>query len=181
MAIFRVQVNYQLGTVGKWSNVWHVDAADLSTAADGFEGGGVPNLLPLLHNGATLVSLLVSDPDTNAFISRPINAAGTSSASDDILPLYNTVKVLFPSPTFGRPDYKFLKGFVTESVQTAGNINSGTIGAITGFMDSLIADMITASAPLVSLNGEAYADVSIQSAVQMRQMHRRRRRATPTP
>jgi len=180
MTVFRVQVNYTRGSTGKWSNVWHVDAADLLTAATVFETQGVPDLLPILDNTAQIASLLTSDPATNAFITTPINAAGTSSASGDLLPLFNSLKAFFPSPTFGRPDYKYFKGFVTESVQTNGDLNSGTVTAVEALLATLISDMDTNSAPLVSINGEAYASANVQVAVQMRQMHRKRKK-TPTP
>lgn len=181
MPTFRAQVNYVLGTVGKWSNVWHIVAADLSSAATALNVTGIPSLLEVLHNGAQIASTLVSDPASNAFITTPIALAGTSTASDDLLPLYNSAKVLFPSSTFGRPDYKYFKGFVTESVQTAGNINSGTRTAVKGIIDGFITDMAAAGGVLVSLNGEEYVDCTVQQAVQMRQMHRKRRRTTPAP
>ena len=180
MALFRVQVNYKRGTTGKWSNVWHVNAADLATAAAAFQASGVPDLLPLLDNSAQLVSLLVSDPATSTFITSILNAAGTSTASGDLLPLFNSAKAFFADGSNGRPDYKYLKGFITESIQTNGVITSGALGVIVSQLGTLIADMDTAGAPLVSADNDPYLTVTAQPDVQMRQMHRKRKK-TVTP
>lgn len=179
MTIFRVQVNYTRGTTGKWSNVWHVSAADIVTAASTFLSTAVPDLLPILDNSAELASFLVSDLAGSQFVTQPVNAAGTSSASGDLLPLFNSLKALFPDGSLGRPDYKYFKGFVTESVQTNGILNSGTVTAVEGLLTTLITDMDAASVPLVSDDNDQYASATVQSAVQMRQMHRKRRKSTP--
>jgi len=176
MPVFRVQVNFQLGVTGKWSNVWHVSGADLVGAADAFEAEGVPDLLTLLDNSAQLVSLLVSAEEGDTFITRAINAAGTSTGSGDLLPLFNSAKALFDDGSFGRPDYKFFKGFVTESLQTAGVLLTTAQSYIETALGTLISDMDTAGYPLVSSDNDAYLTVNAQPAVQMRQMHRKRRK-----
>jgi len=109
-----------------------------------------------------------------------VNEAGTSSASGDMLPLFNSVKALFPTAGFGRPDLKYFKGFLTESLQTNGLVNGGTITAVETLLQSLIDDLSGETVPLVADDSAAYATVTVQEAVQMRQMHRRRRR-TVTP
>lgn len=178
--MFRVQVNYTRGTTGKWSNVWHVSAADLTAAGDAVTDFLVPDMLPLLDNSAEIASVLVSDDASTSFLTIPVNAAGTSSASGDILPLYNSAKALFSDGSFGRPDYKYLKGFITESLQTNGDLTSGAQGEIETRLTTLIADMDGAGAPLVSSDNDPYLTVSAQTAVQMRQMHRKRKK-TVTP
>jgi hypothetical protein len=180
MPVFRVQVNYKLGVTGKWSNVWHVSGADLTGAADAFETEGAPDLLPLLDNSATMVSLLVSDEAGPTFLTRNLNAAGTNTGSGDLLPLFNSCKAFFDDGSFGRPDYKYFKGFVTESIQTAGVLTSGAQGYVVSQLGTLIADMITAGYPLVSSDNDQYATASVQADVQMRQMHRKRKK-TVTP
>jgi len=70
---------------------------------------------------------------------------------------------------------------VTESLQNDGFLTSGAQGEVDTRLTTLITDMNAAGVPLVSSQGEAYSNVSVQSAVQMRQMHRKRRRTTPTP
>ncbi len=181
MPVFRVQVNYQRGTTGKWSNVWHVNAADITTASDAVAGFMVPDLLPLLDNSAQIVSTLISDEASTQFVTTPVGANGTSTASGDLLPLYNSAKVFFSDGSLGRPDYKYFKGFVTESIQTNGDLTSGAIGVLETRMTTLIADMDANGAPLVSTDNDPYASASAQTAVQMRQMHRKRKKAAPAP
>lgn len=177
MPVFRVQVNYRIGLESKWSNVWHVSASDIVAALVGFNSAGVPNLLPLLHNDAEIASFLVSDLAGAQFITQPVNAAGTSADSGDRLALFNSVKVNLIDGSLGRPDYKFLKGFLTEGSQTDGELTSGTRTAVQTGIASLITDMDTAGTPLVSADNDQYSSNVVQAAVQMRQMHRRRKKA----
>lgn len=180
MPVFRVQVHYAFGAAGKWSNVWHVSGASLSVCENEFRVTGVPDLLPLLHNRCQLVSLLVSDLDGTTFITTPINAAGTSEITDELLPLYNSAKVLFSDGSFGRPDYKFFKGLLTELMQADGTITPGVADDIDTLVEALITDMAATDVVLVSADNDQYESASVQPAVQMRQMHRKRRR-TPAP
>jgi len=180
MPVFRVQAHYAFGAAGKWSNVWHVSAASLFVAENIFRTIGVPDLLPLLHNRCQLVSLLVSDLAGSEFITSPINATGTSDITDELLPLYNSAKVLFSDGSFGRPDYKYFKGLLTELMQADGTITSGVAADLDALVETLITDMNDNDAPLVSADNDQYASASVQPAVQMRQMHRKRKR-TPAP
>jgi hypothetical protein len=179
MPVFRVQVHYTFGANGKWSNVWHVSGADLLVSAGAFESAGVPALLPLLNNDCRLASLLVSSETDDTFVSVPVDAAGTSGASGDLLPLFNSVKVLFGDGSLGRPDYKFMKGLLTEGGQIDGTIDATTLGVIKGLMETFVGDMNIEGVALVSEDNDEYATVSVQSAVQMRQMHRKRKKTTP--
>ena len=177
MAVFRIQVNYRRGLTGKWSNVWHVNAADLDTAAAAFTDQMAPDLLPALNNGCVLVSGLISAEGSNAFRTIPINTNGTSSFTGDSLPLFNSMKVLFSDGSDGRPDYKYIKGLITEALaQTDGVIGDTDAAAFEALFDSLISDMDTAGAPLVSLDNDPYASSSVQREIQMRQMHRKRKK-----
>ena len=180
MAIFRTQINYIRSLNEKWSNVYHVVADSITDAHDAWLATGVPDLLPPLDTSCTLASVLTSDPSSTAFITSPVNEPGTSSASGDLLPLFNAAKVIIPVGLFGRPDLKYLKGFITESVQTGGTINSGTQTFIVDTFNQLITDMVAAGQPLCDAVGTEYTVSSVQPAVQMRQMHRKRKR-TPAP
>jgi len=179
MTVFRIQVNYTRGTLGKWSNVWHVNAPDLITAANAMESAGIPNLLPLLHNSAQIASFLVSSEIDDTFITRPVNAAGTSAQTDQILPLFNSVKAFLIDDSNGRPDYKYLKGYLTELLQADGLVAAGVVTAVTTNLGNMADEMNTANSPLVSADNDQYISISVAPAVQMRQMHRKRRKATP--
>lgn len=176
MPVFRVQVFYQRGATGKWSNVWHASAADIPTVQTAFTSQAVPDLLPLLDSSCTLLRYLVSDLDGDLFVSTEINSNGTSTASGDLLPLFNSVKALLNDGGLGRPDIKYFKGLVTESIQTNGDLNPATQSAFDVLVTTLLDDMAGAGVPLCSAEGNEYVSASIQTAVQMRQMHRKRRR-----
>jgi hypothetical protein len=153
-----------------------VNAPTLIDAADAFESQGVPDLLPLLHNACSLVSILVSSLSDSTFIMRPINTVGTSSDTGQLLPLFNSVKVFLVDESNGRPDYKYLKGYLTEGSQDDGVIGATPISVIETAILALAADMNTASAPLVSIDNDQYVGTTVQAEVQMRQMHRKRRK-----
>jgi len=180
MPVFRVQVKYSKNGSNKWSNVWHVSSTTLALAASKFQDFGVPDLLPLLNNACIMDGFLVSDLDGAEFVTVPINENGTSGASGDLLPLFNSVKVLFEDGSLGRPDYKYLKGLLTEGGQIDSVIDATTIGVIDGLIEALIVDLDGEGCPLVSADNDQYTAASVQPLVQMRQMHRRRRR-TPAP
>lgn len=179
MAIFRVQVFYNRGLSGKWTNVYHVNAADIDAANAAAADTLAFGLLSLLDSSCILEKVLVSDLAGAAFITTALNLAGTSSASGDVLPLFNSMKALFPTTGIGRPDAKFMKGFITESITTNGQINGATITAVVADLAALITDMAAVGATLCSREGDAWGAPSIQPAVQMRQMHRKRARRTP--
>jgi hypothetical protein len=181
MAVFRVQVHYKFGATQKWSNVWHVDAATLLTAATEFEVTAVPILLPLLHPSCSLDRLLVSDPATSQFTVNTINEFGTSADSGDLLPLFNCVKVIIPTAGFGRPDLKYLKGFLTETLIDGDVVEPTAATGIDNQLTAMITDMAAVSVPLCTEEGEGYTNVSVQSLVQMRQMHRKRRKTPVAP
>jgi hypothetical protein len=179
MAVFRVQVFYQLGSIGKWSNVWHADAASIPAVQTAMSAVGVLDLQPLLHPDATLLRFLVSDDAGTDFQTTEVNAAGSSSASDSLLPLFNSVKAILASGGLGRPDLKYFKGLVTEAMQNNGEINPTDRSALDVRVTTLLSDMDAAGVPLCSHEGDHYTGASIQVAVQMRQMHRKRRKVTP--
>lgn len=179
MPLFRAQVNYQRGTNEKWSNVWFCTADDILTASVEWTVTGVPDLQPILDTTCSIVSVLISDPASDEFITVPINVGGSKSSSADLLPLFNSAKILIPTPGFGRPDLKYIKGNIAEPDQTAGVLTSGAQAELDGRLSVLISDMNTAGVPLVSHEGDPYTNVSVQPAVQMRQMHRKRRRSVP--
>jgi len=181
MAVFRIQVHYQQGLLAKWSNVWHIDAVDLVNAASIFNSAAVGGLLNLLHPTCTLLRLLCSDPASDDFTVTTVNQDGISDASGDLLPLYNSCKVLFDQG-LGRPDLKYFKGFVTEGVQAGGNFITGVQASVNSTIQDIIAAVQAEEANLCSEGGVEYNTSTVQLAVQMRQMHRKRRRVVvPTP
>lgn len=181
MGIFRVQVNYTFQAVQKWSNVWHVVSADMATIAANVVSVMEGSLLLCLGNACILKSFLLSEDGTDAFFTIDRNSAGLYVDSGSLLPLYNTAKPIFPSADFGRPDLKYLKGIVGENVQTDGILSNALMTSLDSALTDLIGTMDTAATPLCSAEGDLYSTVIIQPQVQMRQMHRKRKKAAPTP
>jgi hypothetical protein len=181
MPVFRVQVNYTFLTVNKWSNVWHVNASSMVAVSSNLVNVMEGYLLQLLSSACVLKSFLVSEDGTDAFNTIDRNEPGLYSSSGPLLPLFNSVKAIFPSPDFGRPDLKYFKGLVGENVQSDGVLASTPMGDWDNTLTEMINDMDTGATPLCSTDGTLYSAASIQPAVQMRQMHRKRRKAPVTP
>lgn len=181
MGTFRVQFFYQRGANEKWSNVWHVDAPTILAARLAAGNVMLAPLLSLLDSTCKIVKLLVSDPLTTAFIEVPVNSSGTNSAGGTLLPLYNSVRALFSTTVGGRPDYKFLKGYITEDAHAAGDLATGIATTIDTVLTTMLTAMETNGTKLVSKNGDVWSNPSIQTAVQMRQMHRRRKKKLVAP
>lgn len=181
MPIFRIQVNYTFQTTNKWSNVWHATASGMPAIAAAVVTEMEGPLLNLLSTSCILKSFLISEEGTDAFFTVDRNSAGLYSSSGPLLPLWNTVKVVFPPSNFGRPDLKYFKGVVGENVQTDGILNSNILGDADAAVESLIDAMDTNSTPLCSKDGDLYETAQVQPAVQMRQMHRKRRKKAAAP
>ena len=181
MAVYRAQVFYSLGVRGKWTNVYHISSDTLINARNDLVNVGVPHLKDALATSAQIDKILVSDPTTDDFSEVPINEAGTFADSGSLLPLFNSVKVLFQPATLGRPDLKYIKGVVGENTQTSGTLDGGFISTIDTIFSDLVEDMLGTDSPLCSENGDLWGNVSVQPEVQMRQMHRKRKKAVVVP
>jgi hypothetical protein len=66
-------------------------------------------------------------------------------------------------------------------MQADGVIGSGVAADIDALVETLITDADAEAVPLVSADNDQYASASVQPGVQMRQMHRKRRRAVVVP
>jgi hypothetical protein len=181
MPVYRTQVFYARAVNEKWTNVYHIDAASLTDAATAVDTAMTANLLAILNTTCQLVKYLVSDPTSAAFIETPKNLAGTNGDGGTLLPLFNSVKARYPTDALGRPDYKFYKGYITEDSHVAGELTSGSITTLEGALSNMLADMVLASATFVSHEGDLWSDPIVQPAVQMRQMHRKRKKVVVAP
>jgi hypothetical protein len=179
VAVSRAQIFYEIVGLGKWSNVYHQEADSLIDARIAWTTAGIPILLGLLHSSAQITRVLVSSLTDDTFTEAAVNESGTSAFSDSRLPLFNSVKALFQTAGLGRPDLKFYKGWLTEALNDSGFITSPDLDDFETALASLIGDMSAEGAQLCSENGDAWGAASVQSAIQMRQMHRKRRHVTP--
>lgn len=180
MATTRLQVFYQQGEGAKWSNVYHLDVTTITDAITNFDSFMKDILLGLLHSTCRITKVLASSLSDDTFQEQSVEEFGTSAFTDSLLPFFNCVKVVINTTALGRPDVKFMKGWLTE-----GNTSSGTIdeSPLAGFLDGfngMIEVMTDESVPLVSDDGALWGVASAPPLIQMRQMHRKRRR-TPTP
>ena len=180
MAVFRLQVFYQIGEGGKWSNVYHVDASDLAGVVAAFSSDMLPGMLPILHASARITKVLASSLTDASFLEEVIEQFGTSAATDGRLPLWNCVRALISTDAPGRPDVKFLKGYLTEGTIAVDLIESAAVTVLSTNFNAIISSMIANSTPLVSESGDAWIGAVIQPAIQMRQLHRKRKK-TVTP
>jgi hypothetical protein len=177
MALFRHQVFMQIGTDRPWTNVWHVDAADLATAAAVAATVLAPGYAPYLEAVASVIRIITSTPGVpGAFIDQAFSIAGTAGGSGDLLPLFNTVRPIFGVGS-GRNDSKFLRGLLTEGLQDAGVITPSYVTALASSLLALLGDMTTNSTPFCDTDLNPYTTVTVQGTVQERQRHRRRRHA----
>lgn len=180
MTILRLQVNYARGLVEKWSNVWHADADSITDVVSAFGVAMKDHLLALLNENCRIVSVLISDIAGPDFTIVSVDEAGTDTSGGTLLPLYNSVKALFPVG-LGRPDIKYLKGILTEDYHNNGSIGATLAALVDTELTTMISDVAAEGVTLVADDAFPYANVSVQDAVQMRQMHRKRKKSAPAP
>jgi len=178
MPVSRAQIFYEVVGIGKWSNVYHTDGDGLVADKFAWTSAGIPILAGLLHSSARITRVLVSDPDPDVpdFTESVVNVAGTSAFTDSRLPLFNCVKAFFQTGGLGKPDYKFYKGWLTEALNDSGQITESDRADFETELASLISAMDDAGAILCSENGEHWITNSVQPEIQMRQMHRKKKR-----
>lgn len=179
MATVRLQIFYQVGEGAKWSNVYHIDAPDLPGALVQFTDFMKDPLLGLLHSTARITKVLASSLLDDTFSELSVEEAGTSAFTDSALPFFDCVKLLIATAGLGRPDVKFLKGWLTEGNSSSGSIDSTPLGDVLTDFQGMIDSLATEGTPLVSENGDEWATASAPPLIQMRQMHRKRRRVVP--
>lgn len=165
----------------EWSNDYVVDAASLEAGVAA--AAVIYNAEESFHNVATtftraLVSSTVQFD--NVFQSIVLNSPGERANPADNLPLWNTVRLDITATGGGRPGRKFYRLPLGESDVANYIIDSGLAGDIKAAMDGVVADLAALGSPWL-VNGERpAAETFVYSKVQMRQLHRKRRR-TPAP
>jgi len=175
MTLFRVQVFKTQNSLRFWTNVYHIEGPDIEAVA-AFSNIVLAVGEASLMDGSFIVSkTLVDDTTSNDFISTPLAIPGSLSGVS-VLPLYNTVKVNVSVAGFGRNDYKFYRGGLTEAGQTNGVLETAVQDAYEDMVNAFIADATAAGLDMVDNAGNLWQVAETQPAVQMRQLHRRRRR-----
>lgn len=179
MAQFKIQVFKSFLTGGReWTNVYIVEAPDLLTAGDA--GFIIKNAEKLFHKNQTvLTKMRISDvsPLTDAFVVVPLNEVCTGGNAIEYWPLFNTVRVDFQAQGFGRPSRKYYRLPLVEADVEDGVIFLGLSSTILGALSDMLTDLNGNSTPLVDPQGQLLGPPVVYSPVQMRQLHRKRRRA----
>lgn len=178
MATIRVQVFYQRGEGDKWTNVYHLSVTDLAEAISSFTTFMKPTLLDLLSPSCRIVKVLASSLVDDTFIESAVETAGTSGFTDSLLPFFNCAKVLVGTASLGRPDVKFMKGWLTEAMTASGVIDPARVSELATAFNEMISDLDGNGTPLVADDAGLWGLASVQPNIQMRQMHRRRKRTT---
>jgi len=165
----------------EWSNDYVVDAGTLEA--------GVAALAIIyvaessFHNVATqFTHAIVSSttPFDNVFQSVPLNTPGERTDPADNLPLWNTLRLDVSAAGGGRPGRKFYRLPLGESDVSNYIIGSGLLGDVKTAMDGVISDLSGLGSPWLIGEGREALETFPFNKVQMRQLHRKRRR-TPTP
>lgn len=176
MATTRLQVFYQRGEGAKWTNVYHLDTTTITDAITAFDSFMKDVLLGLLHSSCRITKVLASSLTDDTFQEASVEEAGTSSFTDSALPFFNCVKLIINTTGLGRPDVKFMKGWITEGNSSSGEIDSIALAAFVDGFNGMIDVLTDESTPLVSENGDLWGVASAPPLIQMRQMHRKRKK-----
>lgn len=176
----RIQVFMTLTGERFWTNVFHVNALTIDAAASFANIVLAPACAEPMDGSFRVVKTLVSHIADDTFVTTPLNIQGGGSGSP-YLALFNTVKVLIGVGGYGRNDYKFFRGILTEMNQNNGLVETSLMTAMDTLWNGVIADGTASGVDLVDNEGNLWLVASTQRAVQMRQLHRKRKKLVPTP
>ena len=159
--------------------MYHIGADDIGLAALAAVTFIAPFEASILDTTATVFKVLTSDPASVDFIVDALAIAGTSVGGGSLLPLFNTLRALVRVDSFGRNDSKFYRGYLDESFTEDGLIAGATVTGVAGLLNTLMSDMSGNGTPLLADDSAAWLLATVQQEIQMRQLHRKRRRSLP--
>lgn len=154
--------------------MFNVNALTLADAVAWANTILAPSMTEQLGTQFSCVRTVVNHLADDTFASTPLSIPG--AASGDFLPLFNTIKVNVSVTGFGRPDYKFVRGWLQEVSVTDGQIESAAIAVFQGIFEDLITDSTASAVDICDADGNTWTTPAIQPSVQMRQLHRRRKK-----
>ena len=181
MAVFKIEI-FKRAASEDWGNVWHVQATDLDEARDA--ASAIAAAEQVFHSeGVLFTTARVSDtlPDTDVTAQIPLNVNGLREDSGGFLPLFDTLRIDL-SVAAGRPGRKYFRACIvpTDLTTAPDGINPPVVSAAASAIDSLISSL-SSTTPLIQVDGDVILDAVGFPKVQMRQLHRKRRRAATTP
>lgn len=157
-----------------WTNVFNVNALDLASAVAWANTILATSMTEQLGDMFSCVRTVVNHLADDTFASTPLNIPGGASGS--FLPLFDTIKVNVSVAGFGRPDYKFIRGWLQEASTEDGDITDAAIAVIQGIFEDLISTSTSGGVDIVDADGHVWETPAVQQAIQMRQLHRRRKK-----
>lgn len=150
-----------------WTNRYFVEATNL-IAAQG-HGQSIVTVERGLHKAVVeFTKFRTSDvvPNTDIYVTTPINLAGTVAVNGELLPLFNVLRVDFGVLGAGRPSRKFYRLPVGEGEQSDGRFLLDTLSSIVGLLAPLL------SIPITDPQGQLWNSAAPARAVGMRQLRR---------
>lgn len=183
MALFKIQVFKSFQAGGReWTNVYHVNAADLLAA--GSAAVIIWQHEQLFHKNQTLITKYrVSDetPGGTSFVVVPVNQPGTAGNAIGFWPKFNVVRVDFQAQGFGRPSRKYYRLPLIENDVNDDQLDGGLVAGILTNLSDMLADLNANGTPFVDPQLQLLGPPVVMPAVAMRQEHRKRRRTAPAP
>lgn len=182
MPLFTIQIFKHLSSTPdrEWTNVYHVFRSGIPEAED--DAQAIATMEQSIHQGVVQFSrarVSTTVEGDSVFSVVPLGFAGAGAGSD-LLPLFNTVRVDVLTSNLGRPDRKYYRLPIDEGGQTNGVLTSAVQSTVQSAVQSLIDDLNATEGVLVAADTGIWQTATVITAVQMRQLHRRRRRA-PAP
>lgn len=176
---FKVEIFKHFGTSRPWANTYLLDAADL-LAAQGMADSIVAAETALHYETVIYDRVLVSStvPLDGVFEVTPLSTTGTRNADGvQMLPLFNTVRVDFHAVGGGRPSRKYYRAPIGEFEQADGLLNLDTLASWQSLIDTFVAALASASVAWVDPQSQVIDAGAVQRPVQMRQLHRKRKKS----
>lgn len=186
MPVFLSQIYKRItGSDREWCNTYRILADDLETASEAASTSilAQEQAIHLSNVSFTRVRTSDVDPETDVFVVVPVSVNGTRAAAEvaGYLPLFNTARVDIGVTGGGRPSRKYYRLPFNEGDQFDGQIVSTLRDDINDAVAAMIANAASVGGVLIDPDSQVWATPNCFPLVQMRQLHRKRRKAVVTP
>lgn len=186
MPVFLSQIYKRLvGSDREWCNTYRFEADDLATAHAAAIGSVLVQEQGIHLTNVSFTRVRTSDvlPDTDVFEVTPTSSNGTRAAAEvgGYLPLFNTARVDISVEGGGRPSRKYYRLPFNEADQFDGQIVSTLKDDLNAAVADMIANAASVGAILIDPDGQSWVTPACFPLVAMRQLHRKRRKATVSP
>jgi hypothetical protein len=179
-AIFKVDIQ-KLAGAEYWTNVYHLQAEDITSAAEIAGDVIVAYERSIHHTGVTFNRLRTSTltPDDLIYISTPLTGGGDITPASHANALFDVIRIEIGVSGLGRPSAKYYRGCLQKDDWTGGGALTGT--KIDFHQDALAlmtANVASAGGLMVDPQGQEWASFACATFYGMRQLRRGTRRRT---